>query len=295
MKKNKTYKKAYIEITNICNLSCKFCAKTTRKLEFMSIENFKKIILQVESQTDYLYFHLMGEPLLHQGLEELLSIAHDFDKNVVITTNGVLIEKTKQILLNSKAIYKVVISIHSFEANDIKVSLEEYINEISDFAIEASDSSKIITVLRLWNMDSKELSGNNSLNNEIYRLLEKRFNLLKMTIEEQIHAKQEQDIKLYDRVFLQIAEKFEWPILDSELKSEKAFCYGLRDHFGILVDGTVVPCCLDHNGDISLGNCLKEPLHEILTNQRAIDIYNSFSERKPTEELCKRCGFVSKL
>lgn len=288
----KRFKKAYIEITNVCNLSCSFCAKTHRTPQFMSAENFEKIVKQVSPLTDYLYFHLMGEPLLHDNLEELLGIANAYNKKVIITTNGTLISQKSEILLNSKAVYKVVISLHSFEANDFESAISDYLRNVIDFSKRASENTKIITALRLWNLDSGDLKGENLLNEQIFSTLQKEFNLAEKITAESF---KERDLKLCDRVFLQTANRFEWPDMQKKIVGEKAFCYGLRDHFGVQVDGTVVPCCLDHDGDIPLGNCLEKPLDEILNSSRAMAIYNGFSEKNAVEELCKRCKFVTKF
>lgn len=288
----KRYKKAYIEITNVCNLSCSFCAGTIRLPHFMNVDDFERVLNQVSPLTDYIYFHLMGEPLLHPEIDKLLEVAEHFGKKVIITTNGTLIGQKKDIVLNSKAVYKIVFSLHSFEANDIGIRLDEYLSEIISFAKNASQNTRIITALRLWNFDKNSLDVGKSLNERIFSVLENQFDLPEKITSQSFSAR---DLRLSERIFLQAGNKFDWPDLNREVISEKVFCYGLRDHFGVLCDGTIVPCCLDHDGDISLGNCLEKPLSEILDSERARRIYNGFSEKKAVEELCRRCGFVTKF
>ena len=89
-KSNKPYKKAYLEITNVCNLSCSFCPKTKRPPRFVSVEEFSRLLCQVQPFTDYVYLHLMGEPLLHPELGELLSLCDSHHLKVSLTTNGTL-------------------------------------------------------------------------------------------------------------------------------------------------------------------------------------------------------------
>ena len=72
-------------------------------------------------------------------------------------------------------------------------------------------------------------------------------------------------------------------------------CRGLLDHFGILSDGTVVPCCLDSDGIINLGNVFEEELADILASPRARAIPEGFRRRKAVEDLCRRCGFAQKF
>jgi len=273
-------KKVYLEITNVCNLSCSFCPGTDRKPGFMSIENFEVLAGKIRPYSEYLYFHLMGEPLLHPKLGELLGIAERLSFKVIITTNGTLLKSRGDVLLESPAVHKVNISLQSFEANK-SADLESYIRNCSDFAVKAAEKSKIC-VLRLWNNN-----GLDSLNPEIKRLLSDTF-----PGEWSCSAR---GIKLSDRVWLENGDKFDWPDLSAPDGGEARFCYGLRDQLGVLCDGTVVPCCLDHNGEIALGNLFDDELDKIINTSRAQAIYNGFSNRSAVEELCRKCGYSKKF
>lgn len=287
----KRFKKVYIETTNICNLSCNFCPKTSRELKFMDVGNFKKIIDDVKEYTDHVYFHLMGEPFLNKNLEEFLEICKEAELKVNITTNGTLINNVRDILLKSKALRQVNISLHSFEANDSKITLEEYINNITKFINEANNSSNIICSIRLWNMDTEELKATNNLNSNILNMLEENLNI-DFSLGEKLQEKT--GIKVRKNLYVNMAEKFEWPNINLVNEEAEVFCYGLRDQIGILVDGTVVPCCLDSEGNIPLGNIFENSMGEIIASKRATDIYESFSNRRAIEELCKRCGYAKR-
>lgn len=287
----KKFKKVYIEITNVCNLSCNFCPKTSRKLEFMDKNSFQHIIKNIKPYTDHIYLHLMGEPFLNKELKQFLDISRENQLRVNITTNGTLIENVKDILLNSPALRQVNISLHSFEANEENVDFDVYIENIINFVREATEKTEIICSLRLWNLDTK-YTANNDLNVDIFKLLEEKFELkedLKKIL------KEKNSFKLKKNLYLSMGEKFMWPSLKVEELGERAFCYGLRDQIGVLVDGTVVPCCLDSEGSIKLGNIFKQDLEEILNSKRAKDIYDGFSGRKAVEDLCKRCGFINRV
>lgn len=287
----KRFKKVYIEITNSCNLDCHFCPKTNRKLKMMTENEFERILEQIKPYTDHIYFHLMGEPLSHPKLETFLKLSAEKGFKVNITTNGSLIFKVKEILLKSTALRQINISLHSFEANDLKVPLENYLKQVTDFIKEANQETSIICSLRLWNMDSDALKGENSLNNKILEKLQEQLHLEKDFLKDVAQAS---GVKIKDRVYINKAEKFEWPDINREIISDKMFCYGLRDQMGILVDGTVVPCCLDSEGNIGLGNIYEKSLETILTNQRAIALYEGFSKRCAVEEMCKRCGYATR-
>lgn len=285
------FKKIYIETTNICNLSCNFCPKTSRNLGFMNVEDFEIIINKIKGYTNHIYLHLMGEPLLNKNLGEFLKVAKKANLNINITSNGTLINNAKDIIINSNAVRQMNISLHSFEANDNNIDFYEYLNNILDFINEVNEKTETICALRLWNIDTDELKANNDLNSKILKLIEEKLNI-NFSIFESL--KEKRGIKLKERIYLNMAEKFSWPSSEISLISEDVFCYGLRDQIGILVDGTVVPCCLDSEGKIPLGNIFNENLDEIINSKRAIDIYNGFSNRKAVEELCKRCGYAKR-
>lgn len=284
----KRFKRIYIEITNVCNLSCNFCPKTKRQLKFMDEETFSHILKEIKPYTDYIYFHLMGEPLLNPNIEKFLELSREAGFKVNITTNGTLLNKVKTILYKAKALRQVNISLHSFEANDVAVDFNEYVEEVLNFAKYCSDNTNIISALRLWNLDSVDLKGENDRNIEIFRIIEEKFNL-NYDLKEKIDK--DKKAKIGDRIYLHAAEKFSWPSTDANIIGDKGFCYGLRDQLGVLVDGTVVPCCLDSEGNIKLGNILEDTLDEILEGERAVKLYDGFSNRTAVEDLCKRCGY----
>ena len=272
-------KKAYIEITNICNLNCSFCPGTKREGRFMSKEEFEHIASSLVGHTKFLYFHLMGEPLLHPQLGEFLEIAHSKDFRVIITTNGTLLAEAAPILLSADALHRVNISLQSFEGSGGREA-EGYIASVCSFARALTEKGGLCS-LRLWNE-----GGENSLNGKIISLLESHYPFPWEDCGK--------NIRLAPRLFLEHGDKFDWPDLEGAERNV-SFCYGLRDQIGILCDGTVVPCCLDSDGSIPLGNLHEKSLSEILQSKRAKAIYDGFSGHKATEELCRRCGYASRF
>ena len=277
---NDVLKKAYLEITDICNLSCKFCPGTKREKRYMTTEEFRTGAEKLRPYTEFLYLHLMGEPLLHPQLDKILCIAGELQFKVIITTNGTLLPDRGGLLLTSQAVHRINISLQSFEANE-GGRFEEYIRGCAAFAEEAGKCSKIC-VLRLWNHNGFE-----TLNADIEKLLADYF--------PKPWKKSRQSFVLADKVFLEPGERFDWPDISAEDRGKSCFCYGLRDQIGVLCDGTVVPCCLDHEGDIALGNLFDSSLDEILSSERAQAIYNGFSCRTAVEPLCRRCGYARRF
>ena len=276
-------RRAYVEITNICDLACSFCPGTRRERAFMSTERFRAICGRLEGHVSELFLHVMGEPLLHPELPELLAIAWDHGFRVSITTNGTHLGKRGQILLDSPAIRKVSVSLHSMEGNG-RLAMGEYLENAWAFGTKAAEKGKICA-LRLWN-----LGGADSQNESILAFMETKLGTHPLDMP----SPRPGSWRLRDRLYLDEAQKFDWPDMEAP-PQDTHFCLGLRDQVAVLVDGTVVPCCLDHEGDIPLGHLPEEDLEDILESPRARAIYDGFTKGRPAEELCRRCGFATRF
>ena len=270
----KRFRKVYLEISNVCNLKCAFCPGTKRKPGIMAENTFTAILGKLRPYTDFLYFHLMGEPLCHPKLERFLEMAGEAGFKVILTTNGTLLPRQQEMLLRSTALHKVNISLHAFEANDLSMPFEDYLRGCFDFG-KAAEGNKLVTY-RLWNA-----GGLDEKNREILDAMHLAF--------PDPWVQVRKGTRIADRVYLEHGDKFDWPDLNAPDGGEKVFCYGLKDQIGVLCDGTVVPCCLDHNGDIPLGNLFQQSLTEILSSPRARAIYDGFTAHRCSEELCRRC------
>ena len=292
----KTFKRIYIEIGNICNLACDFCPETKRGKEFMSLETFTHILDQIKPHGEYLYFHVKGEPLLHPQLDKFLDLTYEKGFKVNITTNGTLIDRVQEKIINKPGLRQISFSLHSFDGNhDGDEYFEErkaYFRQIFNF-IKAVQETPLISSLRLWNLEKDNaLNLEKKRNQELIRMIEKEFSL-DYKIEEKILPGR--GIKIAHKVYLNQDHEFKWPDLKEEEDDGVGFCYGLRDQVAILVDGTVVPCCLDGEGVINLGNINKTSFNQIVESKRAQAIYDGFSQRKAVEELCRKCGYRQKF
>lgn len=276
----KRFRKIYVEISNKCNLSCAFCPGTRRGSLAMNEERFAWLLPRLRPYTDYLYFHILGEPLCHPKLGRFLELAQAQGFKVILTTNGTLLKQKQELLLASPALHKVHVSLHAFEANDLSVPFEDYLRDCFRFG-QMAEGKKIV-VYRLWNE-----GGQNEMNQEILKQLHEAFP------GKWIHGRR--GTAIGDRIFLEPGEKFDWPDLSAPERTGPFFCYGLRDQLGILADGTAVPCCLDHEGDIPLGNVFEEDLADILSTPRARAIYDGFSNGQAAEALCNRCGYAARF
>ena len=273
------YNKVYVEITNICNMNCSFCHGHKRAPKRMTADEFSVILDKLKEQTRFIYYHLMGEPLIHPLLPDFIKMAGEQGYKSIITTNGTLLKKRGDELLSS-GVHKVNISLHSFEEGT-EEDHRKYVCELSDFAKCAAEKGTIV-VFRLWN------EGFDDGKNEAV------LDVLKERISGE-WKENTRGIKICDKIYLEWGERFEWPDSDAEIRGDRYFCYGLKDQFGILVDGTVVPCCLDSDGVINLGNIFDDDIDAILNSKRAADIVEGFRCGKASEDLCRRCGYAQRF
>ncbi len=248
----------------------------------MSVDEFNIILDKIEGKGRYLFFHLMGEPTIHPSLPYFIKTSRERGFLPAVTTNGSTLKKTGDQLLASPP-YKISISLHAPEANPYFES-DNYLKSCTDFAKKIANCGAFVA-LRLWNLGSGED------NSQILEFLHNEFS------GEWTKIRRGNSQRLSDRIFLEWGERFDWPDMSCEECHPDAdmFCYGLREQIGILVDGTVVPCCLDADGNIPLGNIYVESLDEILASKRARAIYDGFTRRRAVEELCRKCGFAKRF
>ena len=277
-------KRVYLEITNVCNLSCSFCPKTRRKSRFLTVKEFDFLAARLQGHTEYLYLHVLGEPLLHPQLEQILACAAARGFKVCLTSNGTLLPQQTELLLRAPALHKISVSLHSFEGNDCRGSLREYVCRAAE-SCAALAQSGVICALRLWND-----GGADAKNGEITELLSQTLGVDVASLSPDVRG----NLKLGTRLYLERESKFDWPDMAAE-EGGVEFCLGLRQQAAVLCDGTVVPCCLDGEGQIALGNLFTQSWQEILNSPRARAIVEGFSRRKPTEELCRRCGYARRF
>ena len=270
------YSRVYVEITNICNMRCSFCHGHHRSARQMTEAEYTRVLEQLTGKTQYIYHHLMGEPLVHPLLPRFVQMAKEAGFFPMITTNGTLLDDRGDALLGM-GLHKVNISLHSFE-KDQPDAHRQYIEKIARFAHKAGADGTIIS-LRLWNNGFDEGKNQTTLS-LLQELLPGEW------------TPNTRGYRIRDGIFLEWGDRFAWPDMNAPDYGNQVSCYGMRDHFGILCDGTVVPCCLDSEGAVNLGNVFRQDLSEILSAPRAKNIAEGFRCRTATEEFCRHCGYA---
>ena len=273
------YSRAYVEVTNICNMNCSFCHGHSRPARSMTEEEYARVLAQLEGKTQYIYHHLMGEPLLHPLLPRFIRMASEAGFRPMITTNGTLLDRFGDAIL-VPGLHKVNISLHSFEGDD-QAAHRTYLRSIVEF-MEKAGGRGVKVSLRLWNNGCDE-----GRNDTVLDELKQHF--------PEPWTENTRGYRIRAGLFLEWGDRFAWPDQNAADGGECMTCRGLLDHFGILSDGTVVPCCLDSDGVIALGNVFREELRDILASPRARAMAEGFRRRKAVEDLCRRCGYARKF
>lgn len=261
----------------------------------MSEELFRDIIRQAAPITEQVCLHLMGDPLVHPKLETFIDICEEFDVKIFFVTNGVLLRGDKAEQLLRPSLRQVNFSLHSFHDNFGDKDPTQYLDKIFAFTERAFvERPDLYLNYRLWNLGETEgFSGKTREKNlEMLERIESRFGV---KIDRKVDVKTQKSRLIKNRLYLHFDTEFTWPSMDLPVLGTSGFCHGLSTHFGILMDGTVVPCCLDKEAVIPLGNIRESSLNAILEGPRAMAMYKGFRERRLVEALCQRCPYIERF
>ena len=288
----KKFKKVHIEITNICNLKCTFCPPKILPNATMSLEKFDDLNAQLKPYTKELAYHIVGDPLVLTNLNDYLNISLKHDLKVNITTTANNINEKHYEALTNPIIKQINFSINSYNANSHKKSLDEYLNPILDFVKFAQNKNHEYFInFRIWNLDEEKSAKefNKKVFDKINETFETNINI------DEVYKEKPKNIRIARKIFFNFDEYFSWPSLENEIVSKTGFCYGLDSHFGILVNGDVIPCCLDQNACVKLGNTNSTQISDILNSKRVKDIQKGFKNNILVEELCQKCEYRTRF
>jgi radical SAM protein with 4Fe4S-binding SPASM domain len=284
--------RTYIEISNICNLQCTFCPEVDREKKVLSAENFRRILRQVLPHTEQVCLHLMGEPLAHPQFAEILSICDEEGAQVHLTTNGTFLARYDfSRFFRARSLRQINFSLHSFKDNFPGKDLRPYLFDILTFSREAlREKPELYINFRLWNLPDPTTAR--AENQEIIDHVSEFFGV---ALSDSVDTRYRKSRNLLGRIYFHFDTRFDWPTLAAPDQGERGFCHALSQQIGIHADGTVVPCCLDKEAGIPLGNVLTEDFEEVLNSPRLRRMREGFEKRLLTEELCRKCTFIRRF
>ena len=281
----------YIELTNVCGLACSFCPTKSLPSTRMDLSFFDEVISQASHHTKEIACHVMGDPLTQTDLLSYLEIIEKYRLKAILTTSGYYLKKQSYATLFHPSVKQINISLNSYNKNDTALTFDQYLEPVLALCHEKlAQKADLFINLRVWNLD--ELMSEASFNRELFEKLSEAFDV-KLSLED-IYKERPKSIRLAEKILLHFDTYFEWPSLENPVYGDGT-CLGLQSHIGILADGRVVPCCLDGEGVITLGNLHEKGLDEILRGERATAMIEGFKKGKAVEELCQKCSYKDRF
>lgn len=286
------FHRAYVEITNVCGLACSFCPPKDAPTQIMELSFFKHVLEQLKPYTNEIALHVMGDPMVLSNLTNYLDYADKLGFKVMITTSGFYLDDTRREAIFHPSLRQLNISLNSFNKNSVSRTFEAYLEPILQVCDEKLAQERDFFInLRLWNLD--DLHSEHLFNAKLFDCLENHFSLAQGLIASAVSGER-QSIRLASKILLHFDHYFEWPNLGNPFVSH-GYCQGLNKQIAILVDGRVVPCCLDSEGVMELGNLHATNLGKILTSKRADTIRTEFAVNRCSEELCQKCSYKERF
>lgn len=280
-----------VEITNVCNLRCPFCFRSNRPTTIMSVATFRGLAAQLVALADEVVLHVLGEPLTHPDLPGILAAAAGVGLPVNVVTNGVLLRPSTAAELLRPVVRQVSISLQCLTEAFPDRDHSAYLDRVLAFCdLALAQRPDLYLNLRLWQAQGVHARIEDA---RLAERLSSHFgrDLGRLSVD----VRQRKNVPLRGRQYLHFDTRFEWPRMDAPEGSAAGTCHALKDHIGILADGTVVPCCLDADGVLRLGNALETPVSELLRGERACRMRDGFAAGRREEALCRRCAFVERF
>lgn len=272
------FQKIYIELSDICGLNCEFCPAKKARRGVMGLENFEKIAKKIHNKARIFTFHILGDPLCLPDIKAYVEVAQKYNMSLELTSSAFYLdENIQKLLYEAKNIRQINFSLASFFSQN-KKSFDEYTRPLLEFL--SLDFKHKFVNLRLWNLDK---------NAEFLKTNERFYSLFEDFFKIKINTK-EPRIRLKDYVILEQKYRFDWSFKNTV--QESGYCHALSKQIGVLSNALLVPCCMDYDGVLSLGNLLDSDLDELLKGKKAMDMKEGFKKGILTQELCKKCSFA---
>jgi radical SAM protein with 4Fe4S-binding SPASM domain len=285
------FKKIYFEIGNTCNLQCTFCPVVERDGQKVSLTQAQEVFRKIKPFTERVCLHLMGEPLLHSDFPKLVELAKEEEIALEITTNGTLLNAQTSAALLQPSVHQVNFSLQSFADNYPDANPLSYFHKLLAFVDRAQvERPDLYVNFRLWNQT--QTAKEDEENEQFLSLLESHYQI---AINRRIDPRLTKSKNLLGRVYLHYDTRFDWPSLQSPSFGTQGTCWGTRSQIGIHADGTIVPCCLDKEAEIPLGNIFQTDLAAVLSTEKYQAIRTGFERGERVEKLCQHCQFATRF
>jgi MoaA/NifB/PqqE/SkfB family radical SAM enzyme len=241
----------WIDITRLCNLRCIMCPQSRGlrpRPAKMPLDRFQQILDDICENRPLIKLYLSGEPLLHEGLFDMIEYAHGKNCQTAIHTNATLFTEAL-----SERILSSSLTFLSFSFDGCTAEVYERLRPPAKFEQVGANIRRFL--------DLRRRSGRGPYANvEIIRMRDTE-DFLKSFAEEWKACGVEE---------VSVVDYMTWLGTVPDRRDGKAAifsgytpCAAPFQHGCILSDGTVVPCCLDVDGRMPLGNVTEQPFREI--------------------------------
>jgi radical SAM protein with 4Fe4S-binding SPASM domain len=277
-----------VESTNYCNIKCVMCPRgepdiMTRELGHMSTALFERVLDQAVYFTDPCWFHWFGEPLMNPRLFEQIALAKRKVPNLGISTNATLLGPANAERVLDSGLDTILIAVDGatkevyervrkgpFPFERVRENVERFLE-----MKRARGVSKPHTMLSIIVMDETA--------NDLESFRE---HWQARGANEVIH-KPFTDWGGQDDRFLELALPSQRPIF----RSPRAHpCKHLWQSVVIAWDGRVVPCCLDYDAKMQLGDLKTTSLAEIWNGPAYVTLREAELAGRNCSALCACCN-----
>ena len=319
----------YFELTNKCNFHCDFCPSDSQKRDIgsMDIELIKSLYEETADKkiATIVNLHLMGEPTLHPKLIEILSFAASKNVKTELVTNGsTLVAKVVPKVLD--VLYGTIVASHMTPTEEtyhyrgkVGLSWKRYISNlrtlVREYLKRLANGDKIRNNLTIRVMATQNTAANVSIveTKEEARAILKEWYDFVAEVEEELGMAtfKRQDYNAKDLLHGNSHAAVSYPLQQGinltywkaftfantrvsdefELQAEKktAYCPHPFTDFGVLWNGDVTLCCLDHDGQLNVGNIRDSSIETLIQNEEAKKIRASMLGHHPLPSVCQTC------
>jgi len=306
----------FVEITSRCNFDCLFCPSgiATRRKGDMPRQTAFDLLAHLHDMgfNRNLYLHVLGEPLLHPDVFDIIDRAADLGMRPILFTNGgALSTNCVQRILSSKAIELVIsmqtINRESYEAlRKTPFGWNEYLHRIQTALADASESPGTCVFrvsIGVKKADPQHPSDRYFLEYQSPAHLEAGVasifsKVAGLDIESILGGLGQEDlataqpVQVNERLRLSVKQMGNWRRMKEREPATKGQCPIFGNEFAILSDGSVVFCHLDYDGDTAVGNAKEQPLEAILSSSEFTEVVKSFSAGTWVPKGCQNCRGV---
>lgn len=317
MNKNAKIKlrEAFLEITSRCNFRCRFCVHPQMRRPKMDMDanDAKRLIGQIAESfaIDHLSLHLYGEPLLHDRVNELARYATQNRLNVNLTTNGAMLTKTKLKAFLDDNVWRIVLSIQHDEKDfgtrraGKRWTAQSYFGHIAklvqffiDYKSRHADCPTRLEIHYLLTGDIKpgvQLIENDA---DVAKVLNWWGKRLPDHFKPESNPNPIEDQESGYRIqfgrdaYIRFKPAISFGNAVGEAapdQCDNGYCFFPDSVLCILSDGNLVPCCIDFEGEMKMGNALESDIVTVWNGSRAREIRAAFERGEAPTDRCRQC------